>query len=195
MPTKIKIKNAEIGELLGASSPEFPKYTTQIMNLANSNAQGTRPKVVGQMSDLIQEFPGRNIEDWEKWYIERQPNALKDATDKVYDMIENFKNIIVKIDRAMIEKWINDLIINKTYAGLKFQNAILKKVSELKNDTYKLSTAEEESKSIDGYIGDKPVSVKASTYKSKEVFLSEDIEVEMIYYEKKKDGISIEFNF
>ncbi len=40
---------------------EFPKYTTQLMNLANQNSQGTRPKVVGQMSDLIQEFDGKKI--------------------------------------------------------------------------------------------------------------------------------------
>ena len=31
----------------------FPKYTTQLMNLANQTAQGTRPKVVGQMSELF----------------------------------------------------------------------------------------------------------------------------------------------
>lgn len=46
-------------------NPEFPKYTTQILNLANQNAQATRPKVVGQMSELIKEFTGRTLEEWE----------------------------------------------------------------------------------------------------------------------------------
>jgi len=54
MRTKVKITNEEIKELLGVKSFEFPKYSTQIINLANQNAQGTRPAVVGQMSDLIQ---------------------------------------------------------------------------------------------------------------------------------------------
>lgn len=40
---------------------EFPKYTTQIMNIANQNAQGTRPEVVGQMSDLIINVRKRTI--------------------------------------------------------------------------------------------------------------------------------------
>ncbi len=40
----------EVYERAGAPQPEFPKYTTQLMNLANLNAQGTRPKVVGQLS-------------------------------------------------------------------------------------------------------------------------------------------------
>jgi hypothetical protein len=37
--------------------------------LANQNAQGTRPKVVGQMSELIKEFPGKDVAEWEEWYI------------------------------------------------------------------------------------------------------------------------------
>ncbi len=42
---KIKIPNAEVQHLLTEKEINFPKYTTQLMNLANSNAQGTRPKL------------------------------------------------------------------------------------------------------------------------------------------------------
>ena len=66
MKKQIKISNNEIKQLMGIESFEFPKYTTQIINLANQNAQGTRPAVVGQMSDLIQEFSGQTIEEWGK---------------------------------------------------------------------------------------------------------------------------------
>ena len=40
---KINIKNDELIALNGAESPDFPKYTSQLMNWANQNAQGTRP--------------------------------------------------------------------------------------------------------------------------------------------------------
>ena len=43
----LKISNNELVSTIGESK-NFPKYTTQIMNLANQNAQGTRPKVVTQ---------------------------------------------------------------------------------------------------------------------------------------------------
>lgn len=66
---KIKLTNEQIRETLEIPSPTFPKYVTQIINLANQNAQGTRPKVVGQLSDLIQEFPGKTIDEWEQWYL------------------------------------------------------------------------------------------------------------------------------
>jgi len=35
---KIKIPNAEVQHLLTEKAVSFPKYTTQLMNLANSNA-------------------------------------------------------------------------------------------------------------------------------------------------------------
>ena len=44
---KIKLSNEELRRSLEIEAPSFPKYVTQIINLANQNAQGTRPKVVG----------------------------------------------------------------------------------------------------------------------------------------------------
>lgn len=53
-----------------------------LINQINQTAQGTRPKVVGQMSELIQEFDGQTLEEWIEWYNERQPNAVEAATEK-----------------------------------------------------------------------------------------------------------------
>jgi hypothetical protein len=68
---KLKIKNDELQMDITGDKPDFSKYTTQIINLANQNAQATRPNVVGQMSDLIQEFPGRTFHEWKEWYLKR----------------------------------------------------------------------------------------------------------------------------
>jgi len=43
----IKIKNEELIKELVGETKEFPKYTSQLINLANKNSQGTRPRVVG----------------------------------------------------------------------------------------------------------------------------------------------------
>lgn len=191
MKTRFKIPFNEVKELLGTEQFEFPKYSTQLLNLANQNAQGTRPSVVGQMSELIQEFSGQTIEEWEKWYIERHPEAIQKAAQKVKDMVENFKAVINFIDDEMIANWVKDLVIIKTFIGLKFQEAILSKIASLIRTTYKLASPEEESKGIDGYIGDQPVSIKPETYKSK-MALKEKINVKFIFYNKSKDGITID---
>lgn len=83
-------------------TPEFPKYATQIINLANQNAQATRPKVVGQMSELIKEFTARTLEEWEEWYLKRYPDSIDKAIKKILEMIGNFREVINQIDEEMI---------------------------------------------------------------------------------------------
>ena len=109
MKKRIKITNEEIKPLLGAEPVEFPKYASQIINLANQNAQGTRPAVVGQMSELIQEFTGRTLKEWEKWYLEQHPDAIEKAAQKITEMIQNFRDVINKIDevsRGILDGWV-----------------------------------------------------------------------------------------
>lgn len=189
---KFKIKNNKIQEIIKGEIINFPKYSTQLMNLANQNSQGTRPRVVGQLSSLIQEFKGNNIDDWENWYLKKKPTAINDAVNKIYPMVEELKKSLAKIDKEMIENWVNDLVITKTFIGLKFQEAILKRISEELKTNYRLAFPNEESKGIDGVIGNQPVSIKPITYKTK-IGLNEKINVPIIYYEKKKDAINVEY--
>ena len=42
---RFKISNEEIQQLLSGRKYQYPKYATQIMNLANKNSQGTRARV------------------------------------------------------------------------------------------------------------------------------------------------------
>ena len=190
---KFKISNGEIEQLSNASKYPFPKYATQIINLLNSNAQGTRPAVVGQMSELIQEFDGKTLEEWIAWYSERQPDAVTKATDKIFAMYQLMSEAFAQIDRPMIEAWVKDLVYNKTYCGLKFQSAILAFLGDKYNKTWRLANVEEEAQGIDGFIGEIPVQIKSSTYKL-EARLAENIETPIIYYDKKKYGITIEFD-
>ncbi len=186
---KIKLKNSEIQEYVVKDSPsEFPKYTTQLINLANQNSQATRPKNVGQMTELIKEFPGNSFDEWVEWYQDKHPNAIDDATDKITSMIENLDEVFPIIDRNMVKAWVEDLILVKTFIGLNFQEAILKKLSEIKGCDYRLAEPYEEAKGIDGFVGDDAYSIKPSSYDSKQ-FLSEVIDVKIISYEKKKDGV------
>src|SRR3989344_1484774 len=178
---------------ISGEAKQFPKYTTQIINLANKNSQGTRPIVVGQLSELIQECPHKEFKKWKEWYLKKYPTAINKATDKIMPMIEGFKEAINKIDREMVKKWVEDLVIDKAFIGFKFQEAILKRVARMKNTSYRLATPQEESKGIDGFIGNIPVSIKPTTYKIKDM-LNEQIEAKIIFYEKKKDGINVDIS-
>ena len=159
----------------------------------NRNAQGTRPAVVGQMSELIQEFDRKSLEEWIVWYNERQPEAIHNATEKIHNMYQLMNEAFNTITREMIEEWVKDLVYTKTYCGLKFQSAIIAFLAGKVDKSWRLANAKEEAKGIDGFIGDTPVQIKSITYKM-EARLSETIEVPIVYYDKKKNSINIEYD-
>ena len=189
---KIKLTNEQIRQALEIPSLSFPKYVSQLINIANQNAQGTRPRAVGQLTDLIQEFPGKTLDEWEQWYLQRYPNAINIAKEKIILMLEGFKDAMRKIDEGMIYEWARDLVIVQTFVGLQFQEAILKKGSEIKGVGYKMSEKTDESQGIDGSLGDIPVSIKPDTYKLKKS-LREEISAKIIYYKKIKNGIEVDY--
>lgn len=142
--SSFKIRTLELIKEISGEAKLFPKYTTQIINLANQNAQGTRPSVVGQLSELIHKCPHKEYYRWKEWYLKEQPNALNNATKKVFAMVEELKKAINQIDENMVRKWVEDLVIDKTFIGLRFQEAILKRIAKLKNTNYRLSEPKEE---------------------------------------------------
>lgn len=188
----IKITNREIARLLDEEPASFEKYIAPILNLANQFAQGTRPKIVGQMSDIIQQFRGSSMQEWEEWYLKEHPEAIQNATQRILDKVMTLKEAIAKIDRPTVERWVRDLVVVKTYIGLRFQEAILKKISDLLETSYSISSADDEGRGIDGFIGGKAVSIKPDTYKHMKS-LPEGIDCRMIYYSKTKEGISVDY--
>ena len=189
------IKNDEIADFNESEAFEFPKYTSQLINWANQNAQGTRANVVGQMSELFPQFMEEcdeiTIENWKEWYTTKYPNAFATATEKIFTQVQNLKNAIPLIDKEMVERWVEDLVILKTFNGLYVQKAIPAFLAKKQGKSYRLATPDEESKGIDGYVGNTPYSVKSTTYKTMKR-LSEVIDVKMVYYEKTKTGLKIE---
>lgn len=189
------LKNENIENYNDSEGYVFPKYTSQLINWANQNAQGTRPVVVGQMSDLFPEFMASGsdmtIEAWKDWYVKKQPEAFNKATAKIYAQIKNLQEAIKLVDEDLVRSWVEDLVINKTFNGLYVQKAILASLAERLNTSYRLASPDEESQGIDGYVGDTPYSVKPDTYKTMGR-LSEVIGVKMIYYTKTKTGLKLE---
>lgn len=190
---KITLKSSEVRDLLDAPPPKLPTYVSPILNLANRFASGTRPKVVGQMSELIQEFDGRSLDEWASWYQERHPDAISDSVRLIRNKLAEFSRVISNISDEMIESWVKDLVLVKTFIGLKFQEAILKKVAESTGLDYALASPEQEARGIDGSIGKQEVSIKPSSWKD-QVIQREVLQGVLICYKKTDEGLEIEFD-
>lgn len=186
----IKLREKELTQLLIGRKITFPKYVSPILNLANRFAKGTVPEVVGQMTELVKPF--RTYEEWRKWYLKEKPIAIENAIKKISKMLNNFKKTIEKIDEKMIRKWVEDLVLTKTFVGIRFQEAILKYLSTKMGQKYRLASPQEEAKGIDGFINNIPISIKPITYKLEAKRLQEKIQAKIIYYRKVEDGIEFD---
>jgi len=185
------IKWANVHSALVGDPPSFPKYATQILNLANQDAQGTRPSVVGQMSDLIEQSASKSHSEWAAWYQSRHPHAISEATRRIVQMLQNFREVILHIDEAMVERWVTDLVISKTFTGFRFQGAILEELAKRRGTSLRPATPADEARGIDGYVGGKPVSVKPDTYRNMPA-PNEGIAVPIVFYEKTRTGVVVD---
>ncbi len=95
---------------------------------------------------------------------------------------------IKKIDEQLVRLWVEDLVIDKSFWGLKIQEAILLRLEIITGKKCRLATAKEESKGIDGFIGEIPVQIKPSSYKTASNVKTERLRCVTIYYEKNSDG-------
>jgi hypothetical protein len=105
-------------------------------------------------------------------------------------MLERMRDAMDDIDRDTVRRWVTELVLEQTYVGLRVERAILEEAAQKLGRTLRLSSPEDESRGIDGYLDERPVSVKPSTYKTMDA-LRETIDARMIYYEKKSNGTII----
>lgn len=198
----IEIDYEELRELLNLPPPpKLPKYASQLINLANRYAQGTRPKVVGQMSELVKKFRssgGSTYEEWERWYLDKMRDAIDEATEKIWNILQRIKEVLEKLEKRHVREWVRDLVLVKTYEGLLLQSAILQRVARELGGECRPATPEEESRGIDGVIiledREIPVSIKPKSYLERERHLPEELEGRLIIYYKKKTGVVVDFS-
>lgn len=142
----------------------WPKYSTQLLNLANQNAKSTSVKTVGSMKELWTDMRHKGIrgtfDNWTTYYNSvRGEDTLNTAGQTLYSMITkmNLQNIITE---DMCTDYIKEIVYNKTHMGMAGEEMAIEVVANYFNMPYRFSTKEEEAKGIDGWIGTTPVQVK-----------------------------------
>ena len=93
------------GRLIG-SRPSYKKYVSPLINMANGYSHATRPKHVGQVTELIRECRPNDFDEWREWYLCRYPTAIDEATDRVVTMLEQLRDAMNHIDRETVRRWI-----------------------------------------------------------------------------------------
>ena len=167
MDKEFKITRKELQKVADYKPKPFPKYSASIINLLNRWARGTASQVVGQMSDLAQECPHKDYDKWREWYLQKHPEAIEKATKLIMAKLKDVAEAFEKIDEDIVRVWVEDLVIDKSFWGLKIQEAIILRLEEITKKKCRLANKQEESKGIDGFVCNIPISIKPITYKTK----------------------------
>lgn len=203
---EIKIDKKEIRRLLGKRvcmrdifndhSLDFPKYVYPSVNQAGLLSRSCSSKNIGHLHSLIKKRKFRSLSEWKIWYTKKNPNNVKIAVDKLYDclieLMSNITNNNTKVSKKGQNKlkeycqvFVENLMFEKTFAGLKIQEVILAKLSEIVGEQYVWTNEKDDSSGVDGYIGKIPVSVKPKSCK-----YAKKPGVKRIIYTIDKDQIS-----
>lgn len=174
------------------------KYHSAFFNTVNKDAHSSRPKTVGKLAteifpEYIESATAPSPEEWKKHYQAKHSQQYNDGLQKFKKQFELEKNAINNVSDEDLTEYYDDLMFNKTFAGLYVQDIILKDIAKDKQATYKKASSDDESKGIDGYIDDIPYSVKSETYKTSAAKNSEKIDATMVYYTENKTTKEIEY--
>lgn len=170
----------------------WPRYATQLLNIAGQNAQCFSAKKIGSMKEQWLEFIETGVpdtlENWEKFYTDKNgTDGIKWAAEKLFDKaVKDMR--IPWLDKELCADYVKEVIFNKTHFGMGGESSAIKAAAKYFELPFRFSTAEEESQGIDGWIGDKPVQVKPQdSFKVGHVFNKADVAKTLVLtYEKKK---------
>lgn len=147
----------------------YEKYLEKLFRIFKDDARATRPDVVGQLTDLLEQSSADTYSEWEEFYrntyLDKNPNAIQNSVDMIIEYLGGTINKRIKnISRDDVKEWIQMLLYYRSPTGMFYEKSILKYIADEYNMEYTNSSSKEEVKSIDGYIGKKEVQVKPQSY-------------------------------
>lgn len=159
----IKLTAKNFKGVIHRTRREWPKYSTQILNIAAQNCKAFDVKRLGSaketwLSMRSAKIPG-TFENWVAFYNATPLSAnIPAQAQKLFDMIQKMQ--IGGITQEMCEDYIKEVIYNKTHMGMAGEEMAVQAVGAHFELPVRFSNAEEEAQGIDGWIGDYPVQVK-----------------------------------
>lgn len=167
--------------------PNIPnKVMEDEFNKVLESSGANKVNVIGPISEYFDDFKkgyqSANIPveyiiyDWKNYYLSKYQEKYNAGLKMFLDYyIKNKKAIADKADvvltddsieklKFLAKEYFDFLLFNKTAKGLYIEEEVLKFLCEKTDREYRKDYSEE-SKGIDGYIGDIPVSVKPKSFK------------------------------
>lgn len=194
---------------INAQDEHIKKYQSGILNIVNKNGHGNDDTIVGMVSQVIKDYRATtdspSLDGW-KHYHQGLTNikGIEAGVESNWAKFQEMKRLIDSIDKDTIRYWLENLVYNKTFAGLQAQDIVLKDIAKRMTDengekyTYRNGDSDDERAQIDGYIiapnnqvcG---LQVKSDTYKSHNI-IEGIAPVLYVYYKLTSKELTYTFN-
>jgi hypothetical protein len=142
-------KRISIKKILNKKDIDYPLYIYGVINQANMMKRATAPCYIGKLHSLIKELQPKSLSEWKRKYNKIYPDAVKEAKEKIFEYLYSIhipKKVVKDEYAYYVEAFLENLIFNQTYSGLKIQEIIMTEVSRLSRKSFKWSSAKEDSK-------------------------------------------------
>ena len=111
----IKLTAKNYNNSIAPHRREWPKYSTQLLNIATQNCQALRAKFVGSMKETWLEMKEQNIagtlDVWTEYYNNAHGTAgLQEASKKTFAMVQAMG--ITGIDEEMCLDYIKEVVVS-----------------------------------------------------------------------------------
>lgn len=181
------------GKDVGAAY-EFPGLTAELIALASRLSGATTRKKLGNPMAVIEEFKGKQFEDWASFYEEERPGAIDTASNEIFDTIEKLRQALGQVDEQLVRHWVEEAVLKRTYAVWRIHETILKHIAKLQGKAFRQADDGEVEEGIDGFIDERPFSVRPVSHYFKGPPEEEAEQVDVVYYEKAKNGLKIYYD-
>ena len=176
---EVTVDSEEIKKILGGKISgkrilrkrkiDYPVGLYNHIDTASRQKRATLPSKVGKVHEMFRGRKFRSLNEYKKIYSSKFPDAIGNAVEEI---LEDFKRLGIPSKKRReykryVKLFVEELVIGRSYRGLKIQEVILIKMANILKQDYRWGTNKEDSSGIDGFIGDIPVSVKPDTCQQK----------------------------
>ena len=193
---------------INAQDEHIKKYQSEILNLVNKHGHGNDADIVGMVSQLIKVYrdstKNPSLEGWKEFHTNLSDiEGIEVGVQKNLRQFQEMKKAINEIDEETLRYWLQNLVYNKTFAGLQAQDMILKDIAERMTKKegveykHRNGDADDEGAQIDGYIISPNgkvcgLQVKSDSYRSHNT-IEGSAPVQYVYYELNSEKLNYAF--
>ena len=154
-------------------------------------SKATSRKKLGNPALVIEEFDGKAFEDWERFYEQKRPGALDTASREIFSAVEKLQKALALVNEELVRHWVEEAVLKRTYAAWRIQETILKHIAKRQGKPFRQPDDQESEAGIDGFIDERPFSVRPVSHYFKGPPEEQDAQVDVVYFEKVKSGLKV----